>query len=71
MFFAESGSLHCIENVGSDKAELIVSFRHERPKDFALKASFGAMRNAVLGNTYDLNSEVFPLFRIPHLRSIL
>jgi hypothetical protein len=30
MFHIESGSLHHIENIGSEPAELIVAFRHER-----------------------------------------
>lgn len=54
MFHVESGSLHHIENVGEDAAELLVVFSHESPVDFSLHASFGAMSDAVLGNTYGL-----------------
>ncbi len=54
MFYADVGSLHPIENIGSETAELILGFSHEEPKDFSLHASFGAMSDAVLGNTYDL-----------------
>ncbi|PYH92270.1 thermophilic glucose-6-phosphate isomerase-like enzyme [Aspergillus ellipticus CBS 707.79] len=53
MFFVESGSLHLIENAGDEEAELIVCFRHERPVDFSLSASLGAMSDSVLGNTFD------------------
>lgn len=31
MFHADSGSLHHIENIGDERAELIIAFRHERP----------------------------------------
>ncbi|KAJ5721965.1 RmlC-like cupin [Penicillium malachiteum] len=53
MFHIESGSLHHIENISGEEVEIIICFRHERPKDFALSASMGAMTDAVLGNTYD------------------
>ena len=54
MFHIDSGSLHHIENIGEDAAEFILAFRSERPEDFGLAAAFGAMTDAVLGNTYDL-----------------
>jgi oxalate decarboxylase len=53
MFHIDSGSLHHIENIGEEPAEFILSFRSERPEDFGLAAAFGAMTDAVLGNTYD------------------
>ncbi len=59
MFHVASGALHHIENVGGEPAELIVAFRHERPEDFSLRASLGAMSDAVLGNTYDLPASAF------------
>ncbi len=59
MFHVDSGSLHHIENVGDGEAELIVAFGHERPADFSLHAAFGAMSDAVLGNTYDLPAAAF------------
>ncbi|EPE36124.1 RmlC-like cupin [Glarea lozoyensis ATCC 20868] len=59
MFFVKTGALHHIENIGEETAELIVAFRHEAPKDFSLSASFGAMSDAVLGNTYDAPSSAF------------
>ncbi|KAJ5604619.1 RmlC-like cupin [Penicillium lagena] len=55
MFFVESGSLHHIENIGGTDAELIMCFRHENPQNFSLAASMGAMTDAVLGNTYDVD----------------
>jgi oxalate decarboxylase len=63
MFTVTSGSLHHIENIGDAEAVLIVGFRHEQPEDFSLHGSFGAMSDAVLGNTYDLKAEQFA--RVP------
>lgn len=63
MFHIDSGSLHHIENIGSDVAEFIITFRHERPEDFSLGAAFGAMTDAVLGNTYDLDAADFAKIR--------
>ncbi|MCV7150281.1 cupin domain-containing protein [Mycolicibacterium pyrenivorans] len=54
MFHAASGSLHHIENIGTDVAEFIIAFRDERPEDFGFGATLGAFSDAVLGNTYDL-----------------
>jgi oxalate decarboxylase len=59
MFHVASGSLHHIENVGEEEAELIVAFRHERPEDFSFHAALGAMSDAVLGNTFDLPADAF------------
>jgi oxalate decarboxylase len=59
MFHIDSGSLHHIENIGADVVEFIIAFRSERPEDFGLGAAFGAMTDAVLGNTYDLPSSDF------------
>src|SRR5262249_31305503 len=42
MFHIDSGSLHHIENIGDEPAEFVLAFRHERPEDFGLAASFGA-----------------------------
>lgn len=64
LLHADSGSLHYIENIGDERAELIVVFSHERPEDFSLHGAFGAMTDAVLGNTYDLPASAFaPLKR--------
>ncbi|WP_291056243.1 cupin domain-containing protein [Herbiconiux sp.] len=59
MFHVLSGAVHHIENVGDSTAELIVVFSHESPEDFSLHAAFGAMSDAVLGNTYDLPASAF------------
>lgn len=59
MFHAPSGSIHHIESVGSDEAELIVGFRHELPEDFSFHGALGAMTDSVLGNTYDLPASAF------------
>jgi len=56
MFRIDSGSLHHIENIGTDVAEFIIVFRSERPQDFGLGGAFGAMTDAVLANTYDLDA---------------
>lgn len=63
MFHIDSGSLHHIENIGEEPAEFILAFRHERPEDFALGAAFGAMTDAVLGNTYNLPAADFAKIR--------
>jgi oxalate decarboxylase len=63
MFHIDSGSLHHIENIGEDVAEFIITFRNERPEDFGLGAAFGAMTDAVLGNTYDLPASDFAMIR--------
>jgi oxalate decarboxylase/phosphoglucose isomerase-like protein (cupin superfamily) len=63
MFHIDSGSLHHIENIGEDAAELILAFRSERPEDFGLAAAFGAMTDAVLGNTCDLPASDFAKIR--------
>jgi oxalate decarboxylase len=63
MFHVDSGSLHHIENIGPDVAEFIIAFRSERPEDFGLGAAFGAMTDAVLGNTYDLPASDFATIR--------
>jgi oxalate decarboxylase len=59
MFHIESGSLYHIENIGDEEAVFIIAFRHERPEDFSMYASFGAMSDAVLGKTYDLAASNF------------
>lgn len=63
MFHVDSGALHHIENIGEDVAEFIITFRSERPEDFGLGAAFGAMTDAVLGNTYDLPASDFAAIR--------
>lgn len=63
MFFAKSGSLHCFENLGRTDAEMIVAFSAETPSDFSLHATFGAMSDAVLGNTFNLPMAAFETMR--------
>ena len=62
MFHVDTGALHYIENVGETASELIVVFSNERPEDFSLRGAFGAMTEAVLGNTYDLPASAFAGF---------
>src|SRR4029077_19467184 len=45
----DADRLKQIENIGTEAAEFIISFRQERPEDFGLGAAFGAMTDAVLG----------------------
>lgn len=59
MFHVPSGVIHHIENIGDVEAELILAFSHETPEDFSMGAAYGAMSDAVLGNTYDLPAEAF------------
>lgn len=54
MFHIESGALHTFENIGDSEAVLIAAFRHAEPVEFSLRSAFGAMTDAVLGNTFDL-----------------
>ncbi|HET6389799.1 cupin domain-containing protein [Hyphomicrobium sp.] len=63
MFFVPSGALHHIENIGSDEAEFILAFSHEKPEDFGISGSFGAMTDSVLANTYNLKTEAFSQFK--------
>lgn len=62
MFFVPSGAMHSIENIGTGPAEFVLAFSHEKPEDFGIKAAFGAMSDAVLGNTYDLPAAAFTPF---------
>lgn len=59
MFFIPSGYMHSIENIGGDTAEFVLAFSSERPEDFGIRAAFGAMTDAVLGNAYDLPATAF------------
>jgi oxalate decarboxylase len=80
MFFVPSGSMHSIKNMGTGVAEFALAFSHESPEDFGIKAAFGAMSDAVLGNSYDLPSAAFdgfdaatagsPIFTVPSLNGI-
>lgn len=62
MFFVPSGAMHSIENIGDCKAEFVLAFSHQEPEDFGLAASFGAMSDAVLGNTFGLAASAFDRF---------
>lgn len=59
VFFVPSGSLHMIQNVGDDVAELIIQFSNEEPEDFALSSTVGMFTDAVLGNTWNVPAKVF------------
>ncbi|KAK9764602.1 hypothetical protein K7432_007752 [Basidiobolus ranarum] len=67
MFYVPSGALHHLENIGEEDAEVILAFTHEKPEDFGLSGAFGAMSDAVLGNTYNLPAKSFqPFNRTTH-----
>jgi len=55
MYFVPSGSLHSIENLGSDPVELVITFSHENVEDFGLSGFIGCMSPAVMGNTWNLD----------------
>lgn len=59
MFHIPSGALHSIENIGAADAGFVLAFRHERPEDFLLQATFGAMSDDALGNAYGLPAASF------------
>ena len=58
-FYIPSGALHSLENIGKDKAEVILQFSHEEPEDFELPSVFGMFSDAVLGNTWDMPASYF------------
>lgn len=58
-FFIPSGSLHDIENIGEETAELILQFSNQEPEDFGLSSVFGMFSNSVLGNTWHVSSRLF------------
>jgi len=59
MFYARSGALHYIENLGDYSAELIVCFSDERPRGSSFRASIAAMSDSVLGKTWGLPESAF------------
>jgi len=63
VFFIPSGSLHDIENIGEETAELLLEFNHETPEDFGLSSVFGLFSDSVLGNTWHVSKERFSLLK--------
>jgi oxalate decarboxylase len=64
MFYVRSGSLHHVENIGDGEAVFVLALTNEDPRDIGISAAFGAMTDAVLGNTYGLPADAFtPLTR--------
>jgi oxalate decarboxylase len=63
VFLIPSGAFHNIENVGDTKAEFILCFSHENVEDFSLSQTMGMFTDAVLGNTWGVNSTVFESFK--------
>lgn len=62
VFLIPSGALHHIENVGEAQAELILNFSHEDTEDFNLSHTLSSFSDAVLGNTWNKNSDYFQGF---------
>lgn len=58
-FFIPSGSLHSLENVGEETAELILQFSNEEPEDFGLSSALGMFSDSVLGNTWGVPADHF------------
>ena len=54
MFFAPSGSLHSIENIGDEPAEFLINFSNEMPEDFGISGFAGCLDQSVLANTWNL-----------------
>ncbi|ORX65470.1 hypothetical protein K493DRAFT_321890 [Basidiobolus meristosporus CBS 931.73] len=65
IFYAPSGALHHIEITGEGEAEFIIALTHERPEDSGISGAFGAISDAVLGNTYDLPTMAFKALTRP------
>lgn len=60
MFHIHSGALFTVENTSSTSpADLLLCNRHESPKQFSLAASAATFTDAVLANTWDVDSSVF------------
>ena len=65
VFLIPQGSLHSIENLGKDTAELVLQFSNEEPEDFGLSMAVGMFTNAVLGNTWAVPSDHFQAIKRP------
>jgi oxalate decarboxylase len=59
MYHVESGAVYHVQNIGDERAELILALRSHDPQHFSLRDSVNAMTPAVLGNTYNLPSSAF------------
>lgn len=59
VFLVPSGFLHHIENVGDGECSFIIQFSHEEPEDFGISSALGFFSDAVLGNTWAVNKDVF------------
>ncbi len=52
MWFAPSGSLHSIENIGGGTADMVVAFSASDVENFGLSGPIGAMSRQVMANTW-------------------
>jgi oxalate decarboxylase len=59
MYHVESGAVYHVQNIGDERAELILALRSHDPQHFSLRDSVNAMTPAVLGNTYGLPASAF------------
>ncbi|GAB7355312.1 hypothetical protein MBLNU459_g5846t1 [Dothideomycetes sp. NU459] len=65
MFHVKSGALFHIENIVSQKGTVLLAMRHEKPKNYTMAGAAGAFTDAVLGNTFDVESSFFTKIRRP------
>lgn len=59
VFFIPSGALHHVENVGKERAEIVLSFSNDTVEDFGLSGTLGEFTNNVLGNTWHVKGDLF------------
>ncbi len=57
--FVPRGSIHYIENIGTEPLKLLLCFNHDSPEDLSLSSSLGAMSDKVLGATVNLEPAFF------------
>jgi oxalate decarboxylase len=69
MWHIRSGALFHVENIGDSKVTLLMCARHETPKEFALSGAAGAFTDAVMANTYDVETDVFASYGVRSTQS--
>lgn len=57
--FVPEGSIHYIENVGSEPLELLLCFNDENPEELSLSSSIGCMSDRVLERTLNVPDHFF------------
>ena len=64
-FLIPSGSLHYIQNISAEQAEIILSFSSDDTEDFNISTVLGMFSNHVLANTWGQAAKTFELFNKP------